>query len=142
MSAGSLLSHETDTGQGPVEPALKEAYELTPGQSESITLKPYLHLLGDMRIVHGSTGRPLPQSRKTRGLLAYLALVERRVRRDELCDLLWDSPDDPRAALRWSLSKLRPLLNVNDQTALQADRDFVALDHDLVRVDVREIRAL
>lgn len=95
-----------------------------------------------MRIVHGRKGRPLPQSRKTRGLLAYLALVDRRVRRDELCELLWDSPDDPRAALRWSLSKLRPLLNVDGQTALLSDRDSVALDHALVNVDVREIRTL
>lgn len=95
-----------------------------------------------MRIVHGRTARPLPQSRKTRGLLAYLALVDRRVRRDELCELLWDTPDDPRAALRWSLSKLRPLLTIDSQTALQSDRNFVALDPALVRVDVWEIRTL
>jgi TolB-like protein/DNA-binding SARP family transcriptional activator len=95
-----------------------------------------------MRIVHGRTTRPLPQSRKTRGLLAYLALVDRRLRRDELCELLWDSPDDPRAALRWSLSKLRPLLTVDGQTALQSDRDSVALDRALVTVDVRKIRTL
>ncbi len=95
-----------------------------------------------MRIVHGRKGMPLPKSRKTRGLLAYLALADHRVRRDELCELLWDSPDDPRAALRWSLSKLRPLLNVDGQTALLSDRDSVALDHALVSVDVREIRTL
>ena len=95
-----------------------------------------------MRVIHGHTTRPLPQSRKTRGLLAYLALVDRRVRRDDLCELLWDSPDDPRAALRWSLSKLRPLLNVDSQAALQSDRDFVALDGALVTVDVLEFRTL
>ena len=95
-----------------------------------------------MRVVHGTRSRPLPRSRKTRALLVYLALVDRRIRRDELCELLWDTPDDPRAALRWSLSKLRPLLTVDGQTALQADRDSVALDRDRITIDALEIRAL
>lgn len=84
----------------------------------------------------------MPQSRKTRGLLAWLALVDRRHRREELCELLWDAPGDPRAALRWSLSKLRPLLAAGSDTALQSDRDTVMLDRSLVSVDVQDIRSL
>ena len=34
-------------------------------------------------------------------------------RRERLCALLWEGPDDPRAQLRWSLSKLRPLLDID-----------------------------
>ena len=53
----------------------------------------------------------LPQSKKTRALLAYLVVTQRPQRRDRLCGMLWDVADDPRAALRWSLSKLRPLVD-------------------------------
>ena len=95
-----------------------------------------------MRIVLEGRTRPLPQSRKTRGLLAWLALVDRRHRREELCELLWEAPGDPRAALRWSLSKLRPLLLSGGNTALVSDRDSVTLDRDLLSIDVVEIRAL
>ena len=95
-----------------------------------------------MRVLHKGRERPLPHSRKTRGLLAWLALVDRRHRRDDLCDLLWDAPGDPRAALRWSLSKLRPLLGNGRQTALLADRDSVTLDRRLVSIDVDDMRGL
>ena len=101
-----------------------------------------VHLLGEMRLTCDGEARVLPQSRKTRGLLAYLALVQRRHRRDELCELLWDVPSDPRASLRWSLSKLRPLLQGDGATALIADRDTVGLDFGLVSVDVLVIQAL
>ncbi|MGH8168222.1 MAG: AfsR/SARP family transcriptional regulator, partial [Woeseiaceae bacterium] len=101
-----------------------------------------IHLLGEMRLSHEGEARVLPQSRKTRGLLAYLALVQRRHRRDDLCELLWDAPSDPRASLRWSLSKLRPLLQAGVATALIADRDTVGLDFGLLSVDVLVIQAL
>ena len=39
----------------------------------------------------------LPPSKKTRALLAYLALGARPYRREHLCELLWELPDDPRA---------------------------------------------
>ncbi|HUD97507.1 MAG TPA: hypothetical protein VMO24_08185, partial [Woeseiaceae bacterium] len=94
-----------------------------------------------MRIVHEDRVRALPKSRKTRALLAYLALVKRRHRREDLCDLLWDSPSDPRASLRWSLSKLRPLLTVDSACALETDRNSVTLDRTVVSVDALEIEA-
>ncbi|MEO0996409.1 MAG: alpha/beta fold hydrolase [Pseudomonadota bacterium] len=37
-------------------------------------------------------------------------------------------PDDPRGALRWSLSKLRPVVNDGDVVRMVADRERVALD--------------
>jgi DNA-binding SARP family transcriptional activator/Flp pilus assembly protein TadD len=69
-----------------------------------------LRLLGGLELVRGGVQRPLPASRKTRGLIAYLALAPRLCRREDLCDLLWDDVSDPRRELRWSLSKLRVLL--------------------------------
>ena len=44
-------------------------------------------------------------------MLAYLALNRRTLRREHLCELLWEVPDDPRGSLRWSLSKLRQLVD-------------------------------
>ena len=68
---------------------------------------PGIRLLGELQLV-GCDGRAvaLPASRKTRALLGYLIATGQPHRRERLCDLLWDGPDDPRAELRWSLSKI------------------------------------
>jgi TolB-like protein/DNA-binding SARP family transcriptional activator len=86
--------------------------------------------------------RALPKSRKTRALLAYLAIEAHPVRREALCELLWESAADPRAALRWSLSKLRPLLETQLGQALQADANLIALDPGLIAVDALQAKAL
>lgn len=101
-----------------------------------------VQLLDELLVVRDGVLTPLPQSRKTRALLAYLALADRPLRRDELCELLWDVPGDPRAALRWSLTKLRTLLRTDTMVALKTDRDLVNLDFDLLSVDLLEIRTL
>ena len=67
------------------------------------------HLLGVPRVTRDENEMPLPASRKTRALLCYLAATATSHRREHLCDLLWDGPNDPRAELRWSLSKIRSL---------------------------------
>lgn len=87
-------------------------------------------------------GQPigLPPSRKTRALLGYLVIARQPKRRDDLCGLLWDLPDDPRGALRWSLSKLRPLLADGDTTCLVADRASVAISCDTITTDLDELR--
>jgi DNA-binding SARP family transcriptional activator len=69
-----------------------------------------IRLLGSLEVVRNGQPQPLPASRKTRALLAYLALATRPCRREELCELLWESVADPRGELRWSLSKLRAVL--------------------------------
>ncbi len=88
-------------------------------------------------------GRPLalPPSRKTRALLGYLALAGRPQTRERLCDLLWEGPGDPRAALRWSLTKLRPLVDT-DRRRLAADRDSVAVELGPGELDLEVVRAL
>ncbi len=53
----------------------------------------------------------LPPSKKTRALLSYLVASRQPQLRARLCDLLWEGPDDPRAGLRWSLSKLRAVFD-------------------------------
>lgn len=94
--------------------------------------------LGTMTLHRDGIPAALPASRKTRALLAYLALEPRRHRRDRLCGLLWDIPDDPRAALRWSLAKLRPLLDRPER--IGGGRDDVAFDGTDVACDVAQVR--
>jgi DNA-binding SARP family transcriptional activator/alpha-beta hydrolase superfamily lysophospholipase len=84
-----------------------------------------LGVLGPLAVTSGGESLALPKSRKTRALLAYVALASGPVRRDRLCELFWEAPDDPRGSLRWSLSKLRPVANADGIERLAADADAV-----------------
>ena len=68
-----------------------------------------IRLLGELEVLSGGRPTALPPSKKTRALLAYLVATNEPQSRQRLCDLLWEGPNDPRAGLRWSLSKLRTL---------------------------------
>jgi DNA-binding SARP family transcriptional activator len=94
-----------------------------------------LRLLGEVELERGGSRLDLPQSKKTRALLAYLALSGREHRRERLCSLLWDVTDDPRGALRWSLSRLRPLLDEPRRERIVADRETVSLDSSDIWID-------
>jgi DNA-binding SARP family transcriptional activator len=95
-----------------------------------------LRLLGDLELARGGVPLALPASRKTRALLAYLAVTAKAHRRDRLCSLFWDVPDDPRGALRWSLSKLRALVDEPDRPRIAGGRDTVAFDAEGVDIDL------
>lgn len=86
-----------------------------------------LRVLGDFQVTGDGKPLDLPPSRKTRALLAYLAVTARQHQRERLCEIFWDIPDDPRGALRWSLSKIRQVLGADEKT-LVADRNAVALN--------------
>ena len=104
-------------------------------QSDSVATG--ICLLGPMAVVRG--GRPvgLPPSRKARALLAYLLLTPHSVARSTLCELLWDDTDDPRAELRWCLSRIRGVLG--DSGRLVAHEDTVRLDVAGLSVDARSV---
>ena len=55
--------------------------------------------------------------------------------------MLFELPDDPRAALRWSLNKLRPLVNDGACERLIADRERVALQTAGIEIDLRSLEA-
>ncbi len=97
-----------------------------------------IRLLGELQVMLHGAEMPLPASRKARGLLAFLAATGRPHRRERLCELFWDLPNDPKAALRWSLTKLRKVVDCPQRMRIMADRERVALDVDGVRVDVHE----
>jgi DNA-binding SARP family transcriptional activator/pimeloyl-ACP methyl ester carboxylesterase len=99
-----------------------------------------LSLLGEFELARGGKPLALPASKKTRALLAYLAVTGKPHRRDRLCTLFWDMPDDPRGALRWSLSKLRALVDEPARPRIAGGRDAVAFDADGVEIDVATVR--
>jgi len=101
-----------------------------------------LRYLGDFEVIRDGRVMSLPPSKKTRALLAYLSLNKRQFRREYLCDLLWEVPDDPRGSLRWSLSKLRRLIDDADRNRVVADRTNVSVDASDVAIDVSMLHEL
>jgi len=101
-----------------------------------------LKFLGDLEVTRDGTPTSLPPSRKTRALLAFLALNRRAYRREYLCELLWEVPDDPRGSLRWSLSKLRQLVDDDTHQRIVADRTRVEFNATDVAIDLCELKAL
>lgn len=99
-----------------------------------------IRLLGDLELRRDGVAVKLPQSKKTRALLAYLVATGRSHRRERLCSLLWDVTDDPRGAVRWSLSRLRPLVDDPDRRRLVAQRDSVAFHPEGAFVDLAWVR--
>lgn len=100
-----------------------------------------LRLLGALEIQRDGAAVALPPSRKVRALVAYLAMARRPVARTQLCELLWDIPNDPRGELRWCLSKARPVLDQPGRPRVLADAEAVRLDLDGARVDALEVDA-
>lgn len=96
-----------------------------------------IQLLGGMAVLRGNEPCSLPRSKKCRALIAYLAATGRPHRRERLCELFWELPDDPKGALRWSLSKIRPLLG----SALIADREWVRIETAGLAIDAAELIA-
>ncbi|MBE7551573.1 MAG: protein kinase [Anaerolineales bacterium] len=83
-----------------------------------------VHLLGPSQISRNDVPVEVPGYRPL-ALLAYLLLTGKAHSRQHLVDLLFDNPDDPKAALRWTLSKLRSAIGAE---YLLADRHEVAFN--------------
>jgi DNA-binding SARP family transcriptional activator len=97
--------------------------DLDAGRNASI----HIRLLGSLAIQRNGQALTLPASRKARALFAYLALAPRPVTRSQLCELLWDAPDDPRGELRWCLSKIRSLVDEAGRRRVITREDAVQL---------------
>lgn len=70
--------------------------------------------------------------RKTRGLLAYLAVTAIPHSRSALCDLLFAESNNPLGALRWQLSQIRSKLGAD---TLIRGSETVQLNRDLFWID-------
>ena len=101
-----------------------------------------IQLLGPMTLRVDGEARALPKSRKTRALLALLALEPQAHARSALCEWIWPDTADPRAGLRWSLTKLRELLPESDIELLETNRDSVGIDWTQVQTDVAAVTEL
>lgn len=96
-----------------------------------------IHTLGELAVFRDDQLLPMPASKRARALLAYLALTARPHRRDRLCEVFWEIPDDPRGALRWALSKLRNVVNEEGADRLLADRERVMLEAATIDIDIQ-----
>jgi adenylate cyclase len=101
-----------------------------------------LNLLGELEVIRDGETLALPASRKARALFVYLAATGRPHRRDRLCSIFWDIPDDPRGALRSSLSMLRRVADTPDRRHIVAERDTVRFDSADAEVDLLEVRRM
>jgi DNA-binding SARP family transcriptional activator/tetratricopeptide (TPR) repeat protein len=101
-----------------------------------------IRLLGELQVRRAGRAVALPASKRTRALLGYLVASGGAHSRHALCDLLWDGPDDPRAELRWCLSKLRPVLDEPAATRIVADRERVAFVAHGATTDLGELGTL
>jgi adenylate cyclase len=99
-----------------------------------------VRLLGEIEVVRGSERVTLPSSRKARALLAYLVATGRAHRRDRLCTIFWDIPDDPRGALRSSLSRLRGVVDTPRRRRILAEGDAVRFDDADAEIDLFAVR--
>jgi oligopeptide transport system substrate-binding protein len=101
-----------------------------------ITLR--IRLLGTAQLSHNN--QPIiMRGYKPLALLAYLLVTGKAHSRQHLVDLLFDGPGDPKASLRWTLSKLRKVIGSN---YVLADRQQIAFNFESdYWLDVTEFEA-
>ncbi|MCL1091093.1 alpha/beta fold hydrolase [Shewanella profunda] len=105
-----------------------------------------IKMLGELQVFHNNQLIPLPSSKLTRALMVYLLLNPRAQRRDHLCALFWPETKDARGALRWSLSKLRNILNnhiervVTDHDSVSINTADIDIDIDIIHLSVRALQ--
>lgn len=101
-----------------------------------------LRLIGQMEAWTLTSESILPTGRKTRALLAVLALsAPRPVLRGKLAELLWSRrpEEQARASLRQEIHRLLEALNPVGNQILSINRDHLALRPGAVWVDVEEV---
>ena len=99
----------------------------------------HVRMLGRMTIERNGVSLALPASRKVRALIAYLSLASNAVTRSQLCELLWDVPNDPRGELRWCLSKVRSIFDKPGRKRVETRDDSISLDLTDCFVDAIEV---
>ena len=102
----------------------------------------HLHLIGQMQARTPNGASVLPLGRKTRALLAILALAAPRpVARARLAELLWSRrlEEQARASLRQEIHRLGEVLTPLEGEIVRVTRDHLALRPEVVWVDVHQV---
>jgi predicted ATPase/DNA-binding SARP family transcriptional activator/Tfp pilus assembly protein PilF len=106
----------------------------------------HISLFGNLRVSRDGQEFSRFSTRKTGGLLAYLAFYrDRRHTREVICDLLWpdEAPDKSRARLRVALTSLRHQLEppgVPSGSVLRTEgNELVQLSGETITTDVAEV---
>src|SRR6202522_4387372 len=101
-----------------------------------------LRLIGQMEAWSLTSENVLPQGRKTRALLAVIALSSPRpALRGRLAELLWSRrpEEQARASLRQEIHRLLETLSPAGAEIMQVTRDHLSLRSSAVWVDVDEV---
>src|SRR5262249_15908452 len=98
-----------------------------------------IRTLGPMQIERDGQPVAVPASRKARAILGYLILAPRVVSRQRLCEMFFDVPDDPRASLRWVLTKLRAAIDEPGAARIVSSGDSLRFDPAGASVDALDI---
>ncbi len=116
------------------------AHAPQPAASEAVALR--LRLIGQMEVWTLNSDGVLPTGRKTRALLAVLALSSpKQMLRGKLAELLWSRrpEEQARASLRQEIHRLLDTLGDAGQAVLTVTRDHLALRPGTAWVDVDEV---
>jgi TolB-like protein len=101
----------------------------------------HINLIGNMQARDANGGSFLPRNRKTRALLAMLALAApRTVLRQHLAARLWSQRDrnQARGSLRQSVYELQQLLGPLGADLLRVDRHHLSLRPDAIWLDTNQ----
>src|ERR1700712_513537 len=101
-----------------------------------------LQLVGPMQALTLDNENVLPPGRKTRGLLAILAMSGRRpVLRSKLAEMLWSrrSEEQARASLRQEIHRLLDALSPVGAAVVSVERHSLALRPGLTTVDAERL---
>ena len=100
----------------------------------------WLHLIGPMQALDAHGSSLLPRTRKTRAVLAILAMASPRpVPRARITALLWSrrEREQARGSLRQCIHELQGLLQPLGPGVIEADREQLRLADDAVWLDLR-----
>jgi len=102
----------------------------------------YIETFGDFRLFFDEKELDLPPSKKSRALFAFLFVTHRPQRRERLCELLWETANDPKGALRWSLSQLKKSLPESERARFIADRERVVFNRSQIESDLDTLQGV
>ena len=115
-------------------------HAMVPGSSGPVTVR--LRLIGQMEAWTLTSESVLPAGRKTRALLAVVALsAPRPALRGRLAELLWSRrpEEQARASLRQEIHRLLDALSPAGVETLNITRDHLSLRPGMVWIDVEEV---